>query len=184
MYRLPPDGFRQRSRAETSRRFRGARGRSTAALRGIARDEVIARDVVAVPPARLDALGTGEQRERPVVLRHCLRSRRAGAAREEPQRARERQPRALRSVPGSPCARRVPGGDPRRDRVRARRSSPRRARRRSISRAMVSACSRRPAAARGCARRAAATARLRARSRSPGDGRARRSSRSRSTVVR
>src|SRR6059036_2282390 len=50
-------------------------------------DEVIAGDIVAVPPAGLDALRAGEQLERPFVVRHCTDLRNSFRAVEQPKRA-------------------------------------------------------------------------------------------------
>src|SRR3989442_1511959 len=50
-------------------------------------DEVIAGDIVAVPPAGLDALRAGEQLERPFVVRHCTDLRNPFRAVEQPKRA-------------------------------------------------------------------------------------------------
>src|SRR5215831_5949305 len=64
-------------------------------LGGIARDEILAGDIVTVPPARLDALGTGEERERPIVLRDAFDLPEPARRIEHPQRTRQRQPRPL-----------------------------------------------------------------------------------------
>src|SRR5712664_1286520 len=50
-------------------------------------DEVIAGDIVAVPPAGLDALRAGEQLERPFVVRHRTDLRNPFRAVKQPKRA-------------------------------------------------------------------------------------------------
>src|SRR6266446_5142004 len=50
-------------------------------------DEVVARDVVAVPPSGLDALRADEQLKRPVVVRHGLDLGKRPGAIEQPERS-------------------------------------------------------------------------------------------------
>src|SRR5437879_4485151 len=50
-------------------------------------DEIVAGDVAAVPPTGLDALGAGEQLERPFVVRHGADFRERPRAFEQPERA-------------------------------------------------------------------------------------------------
>src|SRR5258706_584481 len=50
-------------------------------------DKVVAGDVAAVPPTRLDSLRAGEQLERPVVMRHGLDLRERARGFQQPERA-------------------------------------------------------------------------------------------------
>ena len=95
MYRLPHDGSGKEAVQIPPAALAALAVDPEQRLGRIACDEILAGDIDAIPPARLDALATGEQSERPVVLRDVFDLCEAARRIEDPERARERQPRAL-----------------------------------------------------------------------------------------